>query len=84
MATKEELKAEIEKLYQEMKSEDKKEDLKHKSLGYKYKLIYWIHPIEGGDDYKMISYTRIKPSKETIKYLLRNSEVKNDYAVVEL
>lgn len=54
--------------------------------GFRYKVIAWIHPERGGDDYSMALYCTIKPTKAAIKKELKKlgSSVLDDFQMEEM
>lgn len=75
--------AEAEK--QERKEEDKI-DARKKERGFAYKLVAWVHPKQGGDDYSITDYYQQKPTARFIKERLkkRRSAILDDYKVTRL
>lgn len=61
-------------------------DAKMKAKGFTHKVVAWVHPKAGGDDFKLIMHTVGKPTEAQIKKELRKSgsSVETDYNVVEL
>lgn len=58
-------------------------DKKATAAGYTHRINAWIHPASG-DDYSVYTYCKGKPSKKTIKVVMRKSVVKDDFKVTEL
>ncbi|MCE2734793.1 MAG: hypothetical protein LW821_15670 [Flammeovirgaceae bacterium] len=60
-------------------------DDKKVKLGYKYKVIVWIHP-KNGDDYFFKLYYKTKPSSLQIKKyaIAKKSLITNDYKIITL
>lgn len=63
-----------------------KRDIKMKTQGYTYKVVAWVHPKQGGDDYQIVLYTMAKPSKKEIQKTLQKEKSKElgDYTVTSL
>lgn len=61
-------------------------DAKMKAKGFTHKVVAWVHPKGGGDDYKLIIHSVGKLTDAAIKKELRKegSNVETDYAIVEL
>ena len=82
--------AELQKQFDKENAKEKakvaKMDAKRKLQGYTHKVVAWVHPEEGGDDYQMVMYTAGKPSDDTITKELkkRKSAVLNDFQVTVL
>ncbi len=75
-------KAEEEKCRQE---EERMDALK-KGRGFRYKLIAWVHPKSGGDDFGFVKYFKTKPSKKIIRNMLKrkSSALTDDYTLDKL
>ena len=58
-------------------------DKKMMQQGYTHRVEAWIHPPKG-DDYPVVAYCMRKPDVSDISQILRKSEVKTDYVVIEL
>lgn len=61
-------------------------DAKMKAKGFTHKVVAWVHPKAGGDDYKLIIHSVGKLTDAAIKKELRKegSNVETDYTIVEL
>lgn len=75
---------EFAKLQEQWAKEDKEEEIQMKKEGYKFKIVYWVHPKSGGDDMQKVAFCQDKPNEKDIASLLRNSAVKNDYSIKAL
>lgn len=52
-----------------------------KKHGFTHRIVAWIHPKRGGDDYRIEAWTKGEPSPAEIALLLRDSRVKDDLIV---
>jgi hypothetical protein len=64
----------------------KKLDAKYKAQGFTHRLVAWVHPLTGGDDYSVQRYWKTRPADHQVQKILKkaHSAVLNDYCVVEL
>lgn len=75
------LREDSKKLDQKTKDDTSKKDATMKRRGFTHRVDAWIHPVQGGDDYMIQSYTEGPPTSNQIAYFLRASSVKTDYQV---
>lgn len=65
-----------------------KEESDLKNRGFNYKIDYWVHNEDVGDDINRFVYLKEKPSDIQLENLMRkrlkNSVVKNDYVLSEI
>ncbi len=59
-------------------------DKRMKEQGATHKMVAWIHPIVGGDDFEIDVYFNNEPTQQDIDKALEDSCVKNDFRIVEL
>jgi len=78
----------VDKLQTKEAQKEAKYDAKQKAKGYVWKVVAWIHPEAGGDDYKMAWYCggKTAPTDETIKGWIKKkrSRVETDFKVTAL
>lgn len=69
-----------------IRREEASEDKKMKAKGFRYKLVAWVHPETGGDDYPIAAYCVVKPTVKEIKKLLtkKGSCHDSDYTIKTL
>lgn len=73
-----------EKDVEKQRKKTAKQDLNMAIEGYTHKMIAWIHPKRGGDDYMVDVYFRGTPTEADIQRHLKSSHEKNDYRIEEL
>lgn len=80
------LKAWFEKAKAKEDEHEAREDQKMKDKGYTHKLIAWIHPKAGGDDYQIITYYTKEPTPKEIETLIayKHSHITDDYKLTTL
>lgn len=82
----EKLNADLQKSQEKQRKKDAERDAKMKAEGYTHKVVAWVHPKGGGDDFQLIMHTMGKPTDASIKARLRKagSVIDTDYKVTEL
>lgn len=78
--------ARIAKAMEREAKQEARRDEKKKAQGFTRKVVAWIHPEGGGDDYQIEIYSQGEmPEKEIMAIIARRkSSVTNDYRVLEL
>lgn len=62
---------------------EKAMDARWMADGYRYKVVAWVHPLKGGDDYAIVRYFKRRPRASVIASHLRRigSAVTDDYEI---
>lgn len=78
--------AELEAEQKKVDAEDAKRDVKMAAKGYTHRVIAWVHPSRGGDDYQIVLYSvghpRVTDIEKTLKK--RQSSRLDDYTIVAI
>ena len=83
-ASKEQVAADIARIEAQFAAELKKQDDKMQAKGFNYKVTFFIHKRNGGDDMCKDAYFVSEPLKEDLNNLLKSSVIKNDYKITKL
>lgn len=80
------LNSEVKKSQAKRAKKDQLRDAKARAEGFTHKVEAWVHPEGGGDDYRMVAFTKGAPSKKWIENSLKKegSRVLTDYRITAL